>query len=793
MPENSLTFDLIQYSTLFCDFRLSNRSKSFMKHFIFLLVVLFPIGICAKVPMVADHVQGQVILLLEKEASIEVVSIDLSKTLRAEVEWAKPLSLSMNIWLLQFPVFLEDAEILHQASRQKGVLISQFNHTNLDIRSLPNDSLFYKQWALLNDGTNGGAGTADIDAESAWDITTGGLTPFGDTIVVAVIDMGFDLDHEDLVENMFFNYNEIDGNGMDDDGNGYVDDVQGWDFYNNDPVQPTNSHGTHVAGTIGARGDNNIGVTGVNWNVKILPITGSSTLESTVVQSYAYVHNMRKLYNETGGQRGAYIVATNSSFGVNNGQLQEYPIWCAMYDSLGYQGVLSAGATANDDVNVDEVGDIPTACESDFLISVTNTRSTDVLNSNAGFGVESIDLGAPGSAVYSTYVNDNYSNSSGTSMSTPHVAGAIGLMYSAICNETFADGYSSPDQLALLIKEKMLTEGVDELSSLDGLVSSGGRLNLYKSVLSVSTLCVNVIFDAIEPGCDSCNGQLTASVLGAETPYTIKWGNGSTADTLSNLCAGIYGITVFETSGDSTVAFYALSDSSGPDIQVATIDASCVDLSDGQISISGGLTYLWENGSTSSVRTNLNEGLYYLLATDSAEACTTAVEVRVLAPDYIYVEFAFVEPSDSISNDGEISVAISGGSPPYSLAWGNGDTTLTSTGLSHGLYGLTITDLNGCVFSDTGRLGYPLNSLKSVQSEFSVWPNPTTGMLKITSPSSISGIHVIDALGRNCLDIQSVGSEAEIDLSFLQMGIYFLVVENEGGRRTEKIILSNAN
>ena len=119
------------------------------------------------------------------------------------------------------------------------MLISQFNHTNLDIRSLPNDSLFYKQWALLNDGTNGGAGTADIDAESAWDITTGGLTPFGDTIVVAVIDMGFDLDHEDLVENMFFNYNEIDGNGMDDDGNGYVDDVQGWDFYNNDPVQPT--------------------------------------------------------------------------------------------------------------------------------------------------------------------------------------------------------------------------------------------------------------------------------------------------------------------------------------------------------------------------------------------------------------------------------------------------------------------------------------------------------------------------------------------------------------------------
>jgi subtilisin family serine protease len=763
-----------------------------MKHCIFLLVFLFPIALCAAVPSAVDHVPGQVLVLLEPGKSIESISIVLNKAVGAQVEWVKPLSESMNIWLIQFPTTIEDDVILQAASRQKGVLISQFNHTNLEVRSLPNDSLFFKQWALLNDGINGGSGTADIDAESAWDISTGGLTPFGDTIVVAVIDMGFDLDHVDLVENMFYNYNEIDGNGIDDDGNGYIDDVQGWDFYNNDPVQPTNNHGTHVAGTIGARGNNNIGVTGVNWNVKILPITGSSTLESTVVQSYAYVHGMRKLYNETGGQKGAYIVATNSSFGVNNGQPAEYPLWCAMYDSLGYQGVLSAGATANDDIDVDEVGDVPTACESDFLISVTNTRSTDVLNNNAGFGVETIDLGAPGSGVYSTYGNDVYGTSTGTSMATPHVAGAIGLMYSAICSETFADGYSNPAQLALLFKEKMLTEGVDEISSLDGLVSSGGRLNLYKSVLSVSTLCVNVVFNSVEPECDSCNGQLVASILGAETPYTMKWSNGSTDDTISNLCAGIYSITVFESGGDSTLASYALSNASGPEIQITTVDVSCKDQSDGEISASGGVNYLWENASTSNVRSNLEAGLYYLLATDSAQLCTTAVEVRVNSPDSIDVEFSFVEPSDSTSNDGEISVSVTGGTPPYSIVWENGDTTLTSTGLSHGLYGLTVTDNNGCVISETGRLGFPVGIPESVSTWFSVWPNPTKGTINLSSSSSISRINVIDALGRDCFEKQSAGNSAEIDLTFLRPGIYFLVILNEEGQRTEKIIRSNA-
>jgi subtilisin family serine protease len=146
-------------------------------------------------------------------------------------------------------------------------------------------------------------------------ITTGGLTVQGDTIVVAVIDCGADITHEDL--NFWKNYLEIPGNGIDDDTNGYVDDFDGWNAQSQTGVITSCSHGTHVSGIIGAIGNNTTGVVGVNWNVKIMPVQPSSTNEALVVAAYTYVYNMRRLYNQTNGAKGAFIVATNSSFGVN--------------------------------------------------------------------------------------------------------------------------------------------------------------------------------------------------------------------------------------------------------------------------------------------------------------------------------------------------------------------------------------------------------------------------------------------------------------------------------------------
>jgi subtilisin family serine protease len=380
-------------------------------------------------------------------------------------------------------------EVLTQVRSFPSVILAQHDHVvqlrEIEEEVIPNDPLFGLQWSLHNTGQMGGLPGADIDALSAWEITTGGLTAHGDTIVVAVIDSGCDINHVDL--NLFKNWQEIPGNGIDDDGNGYIDDFHGWNAYNNSGNIPPSNHGTHVSGTVGAKGNNNTGVTGVNWNVKVLPIAGSSSIESTVVAAYAYVYAMRKHYDETNGEYGAFIVATNSSFGVNYGQPHNYPIWGAMYDSLGTLGILSAAATANTNINVDVVGDIPTAFPSPYILSVTNTTNMDVKNTGAAYGATTIDLGAPGTQIYSTRNNNTYGYSTGTSMATPHVSGAVALLM-AVADSAFVAHYKeNPAEAALELKQHII-EGTDTIPSLQGITVSGGRLNVYKPMLTLLNL-----------------------------------------------------------------------------------------------------------------------------------------------------------------------------------------------------------------------------------------------------------------------------------------------------------------
>ncbi|MBE0661617.1 MAG: S8 family serine peptidase [Bacteroidales bacterium] len=395
------------------------------------------------------------------------------------------LSHRLNIALVSYDeagILAED--LLSQLRQNSLVRLAQHEHVlqlrELSSDSIPDDPFFGLQWSLQNTGQSGGLAGADIDALNAWGITTGGLTAHGDTIVVAVIDSGCDVFHPDL--NLFKNWNEIPGNGIDDDNNGYIDDFHGWNAYNGTGNVPASNHGTHVSGTIGAFGNNGTGVTGVNWNVKVLPIAGSSGNESTVVAAYAYVYDMRALYDETDGEYGAFIVATNSSFGVNFGQPENYPIWGAMYDSLGTLGILSAAATANLNINIDSVGDVPTAFPSPHLISVTNTTHMDVKATSAGYGLETIDLGAPGTSIYSTRNNNTYGYSTGTSMATPHVAGAVALIL-ASADSVFIDFYKeNPAAAALQLKQHLL-DGTDSLETLLGLTVSGGRLNVFNPML----------------------------------------------------------------------------------------------------------------------------------------------------------------------------------------------------------------------------------------------------------------------------------------------------------------------
>lgn len=406
----------------------------------------------------------------------------------------------MNIWLIGFDEKnISDAGALSLVKNNSDVYTAQFNHyishrpgvPDMGTVSpggspsslMPNDTRFGEQWGLHNTGQSSGTPDADIDAPEAWDFSTGGISSLGDTVVVAVVDGGFDLNHQDL--NYYKNWRDIPGNNIDDDLNGYVDDYNGWNAYDQNGSIPSDDHGTHVAGIVGARGNNALGVAGVNWNVKVMPIAGSSGQEAIVLRAYNYILKMRKLYNQTNGQQGAFIVSTNASFGVDYGQPSNYPLWCAVYDSLGVQGILSCGATANANVNVDLQGDIPTACASDFLVSVTNTTRTDTKNSGAAYGLTTIDLGAPGTSVLSTIPGNGYSSKTGTSMATPMVSGAIGLMFAA-ANPALMTFYKlNPAMGALQFKEYLLSS-TDPIPALANITVTGGRLNIYKALLAIA-------------------------------------------------------------------------------------------------------------------------------------------------------------------------------------------------------------------------------------------------------------------------------------------------------------------
>ncbi|NDC53753.1 MAG: LEPR-XLL domain-containing protein [Planctomycetia bacterium] len=320
--------------------------------------------------------------------------------------------------------------------------------------ALPADPSFDRLWGLRNVGQSGGVAGVDIHAEAAWNRTTGSRG-----VVVAVIDTGVDYTHQDLAANIWTNPRETAGDGIDNDGDGFVDDVHGWNFVaNNGNCMDDNSHGTHVAGTIGAVGNNGVGVTGVNWQVSIMPLkfldrSGSGST-SNAIAAVNYATHMRR-------DCGVNIVAANASWGGGGYST----LLRDAIDAAGRSGILFVAAAGNSAANTDVTPQYPSAYPGTSIISVAATTRDGSLASFSNYGVTSVDVAAPGSGIYSTVPGNAYATYSGTSMAAPHVTGTVALLAAAYPGANVAQ-----------IRAAILT-GVTPLPGLAGRVASGGLLD----------------------------------------------------------------------------------------------------------------------------------------------------------------------------------------------------------------------------------------------------------------------------------------------------------------------------
>ncbi len=448
-----------------------------------------------------SYVQGEVIIQLDRKTDARAFSNSQQRftSNRTSFQPSQQLSKELNIWKFTFDfTLIHEKHFLYHLQKEPRVISAQLNRW-VDLRStIPNDPLFTSQWQYVNTGQSGGITGTDLDIDLAWNITQGGVTPNNDTIVVCVIDNGQEIDHSDFAGNLWINHAEKPGNGLDDDNNGFIDDYRGWNVSKGtDEISADNFHGTPVAGIIGAKGNNGIGVTGVNWHVKIMTITSDfPTTEGEILKAYDYVLQQRKRYNETNGEEGAFVVATNGSWGVPNAQPENSPIWCSFYDQLGEEGILNIVATDNSNIDVDKDGDMPSSCSSDFIISVTNVGNDGKKVDGSGFGSMSVDLGAFGgnrsSGTWTSSTFNDYGAFDGTSASTPHVTGTVALLYAAPCPSISELALADPPMTALLIKDYILNSVVPN-ASLEGITVAGGHLNVNSAMQYLTERCTDCI------------------------------------------------------------------------------------------------------------------------------------------------------------------------------------------------------------------------------------------------------------------------------------------------------------
>ena len=321
---------------------------------------------------------------------------------------------------------------------------------------LPHDPQFNDQWALANTGQRGGKNNADISATIAWATTTG-----SDKVVVAVLDSGVDYTHEDLIQNMWMR--PADMAPYQDNELGTIDDEHGLNAIDtaSDPMDD-NGHGTHCAGIIGAEGENDVGIAGVNWKVQIMPLkfmnAGGFGTTKDAIEAINYVIDRKKA--------GVNVRIISASWGSTQySRALEDAIREAYKNDIAF-----FAAAGNSSTNNDRIPHYPSSYNVPNVISVAALDRHDQLASFSNYGAKSVAIAAPGVDILSTWLGNAYEEKSGTSMATPVVAGVAALVLAEHPRMSVDD-----------LRKKLLAS-TDPIVALKGKTVTGGRINAAKAV-----------------------------------------------------------------------------------------------------------------------------------------------------------------------------------------------------------------------------------------------------------------------------------------------------------------------
>jgi subtilisin family serine protease len=426
-----------------------------------------------------------------------------------------------DLHVLRVPPHVRLEDVLDELRKDPDVLYAELDYVLRATQTplTPNDPRFGELWGLHNTGQEGGTADADIDAPEAWGITTG-----SSGVVIAVIDTGIDYEHPDLAANMFRNEPDCNNDGIDDDGNGFADDCHGMDFVNfdSDPMDDQ-GHGTHVAGTIGAVGNNAIGVVGVNWDVRLMACKfldeEGNGFTSAAIACLDYLALMKT--------RGVNLVATNNSWG---GSSFSQALRDAI-DAHRHLGILFIASAGNEGGNTDDTPRFPSSYYGPNIISVAATDRNDALASFSNYGRRTVHLAAPGVSILSTrppaLFEEGYGRASGTSMAAPHVAGVAGLLHA---HDPGLD-WKEVKNLILAGADPLLPDSAAAATITQARLNAHGALTCQDSVVATRLLPPRQAF-AVAPGepvdlaflhidCAQPNGSVTVTVNDGEEVITL--------------------------------------------------------------------------------------------------------------------------------------------------------------------------------------------------------------------------------------------------------------------------------